>query len=427
MKKPRQDQVKFLDDSDGFRRSVISKVGFCLGAIVLLAAGPRNLISPGNPITMIRAILLGVALLTIPILIRRNFKTQFCGILLIFLVSSIAVNGGFTNAGMAAPVTVLFVLTPILGFFCLGNIGSRAALLFSFTGIAILLAAEKYSYTEPLNSPDKYTLYKSFIYACAIVSSYAIGAVYEHSRKKAELHLNELNTKAAHSFKMASLGEMSAGIAHEINNPLAIIAGKANLLSKHSQDPAKLLADIDSIQMACMRISKIVYGLKKFSRSSEITDFSYISLSTIANEAVTLTEAKTKSSNIFVTLETNTEAKIFCNEVEIEQVLINLIQNAADAVSTCQEKWIRIALNEDSRFVSLQIMDSGSGISKEVQDKIFVPFFTTKATGQGTGLGLSISKGILDEHNATIELLPQSSNTCFEIKFPKVESKKTAA
>ena len=110
---------------------------------------------------------------------------------------------------------------------------------------------------------------------------------------------------------------------------------------------------------------------------------------------------------------------VFCDEVEIEQVFINLLNNAIDAVKDRPEKWVKISVFEDGNYVVIRTTDSGPGIPGNVRDKLFEPFFTTKSTGEGTGLGLSITKGILDEHNATITVVDESPNTCFEIKFPK--------
>lgn len=234
--------------------------------------------------------------------------------------------------------------------------------------------------------------------------------------------LESERTKAIHSAKLSSLGEMSAGIAHEINNPLAIIEGNLEMLSKYINNPQKLTAKIESMQNACKRINKIVNGLKKFSRSGDSAIFEPHSLSSILREALILVGVKAKSFNTNISSEVDTEAKISCDSLQIEQVLINLISNAIDAVKDRSERWVKISIFEDGKFVVLQITDSGSGLTSEVKDKIFNPFFTTKKIGEGTGLGLSISKGILDDHHASISLDETCQNTCFEVRFYKIEN-----
>lgn len=221
--------------------------------------------------------------------------------------------------------------------------------------------------------------------------------------------------------KLASLGEMSAGIAHEINNPLAIILGSVGLLTKFAAQPEKLAAKIESIQKAAERIARIVRGLKKFSRSSDKGLYKNHALSKIVQEALVLTAAKSKQFDTPISCEIKTEALIYCDDVEIEQVLINLIHNAVDAVKNQNEKWVKIQVFEKDEQLVLQVADSGPGIPENIRSKLFEPFFTTKKVNEGTGLGLSISKGILDEHRASISILPTRPNTCFQLCFEKVE------
>lgn len=228
-------------------------------------------------------------------------------------------------------------------------------------------------------------------------------------------------SKAIQNSKLASLGEMSAGIAHEINNPLAIISGNISLIPILKNDPLMFEASLSSIEKATDRIVKIVGALKKFSRSDAKSVHSLHSVSEIIKEAMILTNAKSMRNHTKIDFESTSEGHILCNEIEIEQVLINLINNAIDAVKLVHEKWIKIILYDDNNSVVIQLKDSGHGISEHVQKKLFDPFFTTKPIGEGTGLGLSIVKGILDDHNATIEFLPNEKNTCFEIRFQKSE------
>lgn len=225
--------------------------------------------------------------------------------------------------------------------------------------------------------------------------------------------------KALQSAKLASLGEMSAGIAHEINNPLAIISGMTWILPNFMNDPVQFQKKVDTINRATERISKIVGGLRKFSRSSDKSDKKPHLLLNIIKEAVTLTSTKSIRHSTPVFLEDKTQGPVLCDEIEIEQVLVNLINNSIDAIKDLEERWVKIELNEINSDVVLRITDSGPGIPLEVQKKLFEPFFTTKIVGEGTGLGLSIVKGILDDHKASIELLQDTPHTCFEIKFTK--------
>jgi len=235
--------------------------------------------------------------------------------------------------------------------------------------------------------------------------------------------IKQAEKQLVHSSKMASLGEISAGIAHEINNPLAIISGSINLLTKYIDQPEKFASSVSSINKSCQRIAKIVMSLRKFSRSDVKADMTLCPLSNIVTESIALSEFKAVENSIKILCDISSNAQINCCEVEIEQVVINLINNAIDAIKVQSEKWIKIIVFQEEQFLILRIIDSGCGLPESVLDKLFDPFFTTKKVGEGTGLGLSLSKGILDEHGASISIVPHMSNTCFEVRFPLPENK----
>ena len=240
------------------------------------------------------------------------------------------------------------------------------------------------------------------------------------ARKKAEILYEQERRKSTQNAKLASLGQLSAGVAHEINNPLAIIKGSVTLIPKFLNNPDKLNSKIDSIVKSCERISNITKSLQKFSRSSSGRNFKQRSLAKILIEALSLTKLQTNRLNVRIDKNITTDAEINCNDLEIEQVVINLINNAIFEIKNRDEKWIKVDLQEESDQLILSITDSGPGIPADLKEKLFDPFFTTKATGEGTGLGLSITKGILDEHGATITLDEKSANTRFVIAFPRI-------
>jgi PAS domain S-box-containing protein len=244
------------------------------------------------------------------------------------------------------------------------------------------------------------------------------------AQKESEIENRKLLLRLSQSSKLESLGQITAGVTHEINNPLAIISGTIDLMSKISNDPDKLSQKILIVKNACQRIVRIVDGLRKFSRANEAKKFKPVSISQIANEVLSLSETRAKQNQISLSCTVETDALINCDEVSIGQVLLNLFNNGIDAASTNQEKWVKIVLNEDKNDVVLHVIDSGQGIPKYVSDKMFDPFFTTKSVGMGTGLGLSISKGIIQDHSGTIEYLVEATNTCFEIRLPKADLSK---
>ena len=252
--------------------------------------------------------------------------------------------------------------------------------------------------------------------------AYVIGIsndITEELKIKASLEVER--TKSFRNAKLASLGEMSAGVAHEINNPLTIITSSASQLERLIRDPEKFSAKVEMIKKASHRISRIVQGLKKFSRSDIKSNQQVYVLHNIVSDSLILIEARAKEHSISIFAEAVSPLQIFCDEIETEQVIVNLINNSIDAIKNLNEKWIKISINEEDSSVVLKIEDSGPGIPKEVREKVFEPFFTTKNMGEGTGLGLSITKGILDDHDASISILENTPNTCFEIRYPKLK------
>lgn len=231
--------------------------------------------------------------------------------------------------------------------------------------------------------------------------------------------LEEERAKSNRNARLASLGELSAGVAHEINNPLAIIDGNARLLANWAGDAAAFSAGIRSILNACSRISRTVASLKKFARVSDPTPRGEHSIRSVIEDTLGLIEARVKSSCARFHLELNAEAQVLCDRHQIEQVLINLINNAADAIEADPDKWIKISADETDGAVVVRVSNSGPTISREIQEKLFTPFFTTKEVGEGTGLGLSISKGIVEDHGGSIAFVNDFPQTCFEIRLPK--------
>jgi len=223
--------------------------------------------------------------------------------------------------------------------------------------------------------------------------------------------------------KLSTLGEMAAGVAHEINNPLGIIIGKIEILEKRlgqSQvDSDKVIHDFGKIKQVVQRIARIVSSLRSYARNAENDPFIPSRLDDIVNETIQLCGANLTIHNINIRVTGDENIVFEARAVQISQVLVNLINNSFDAIQKLPEKWIEICLErvDDKRF-TISVVDSGHGISKDVADKIMQPFFTTKETGKGSGLGLSVSKSLVEEHNGTLVFDRSSPRTKFVIELP---------
>lgn len=239
------------------------------------------------------------------------------------------------------------------------------------------------------------------------------------ARKTAEIKYEEERQKSLHAAKMVSLGELAASMAHDINNPLGVILGYADLLIQTNAVAPSHVKKVESIKKASARIQHIVQSLRKYSRTDSEKKFENCNLQLVIEEAIELARPRLKNESVEVRLQNSVIGEIFCNHIEIEQVLLNLINNSIDAVSRLDDKWIAIETIAEPDKYCVSITDSGLGIASELQYRIFEPFFTTKTADRGTGLGLSIIVGILEEHDAQIDYLLNNGHTCFKLSFNK--------
>jgi PAS domain S-box-containing protein len=233
-----------------------------------------------------------------------------------------------------------------------------------------------------------------------------------------------LEQKLTSSTRLAGLGQMAGGVAHEINTPLGLI----NLLSQQlleqqengTLDPSNLKKSLTVINETVDRISKIIQGLKMFSRDGSQDSFSKLSVDHVVESSLALCSEKLKSKKIDLQLDMTPQPLYFRGkEVEVSQVFYNLLNNAYDAVESMEKPWIKIESKDLGDLIQLSVSDSGAGIPADIRTRIMEPFFTTKPIGQGTGIGLSVSKGIIEMHGGQLKLDNSADNTCFVMTLPK--------
>lgn len=237
---------------------------------------------------------------------------------------------------------------------------------------------------------------------------------------------NELALQSA--AKMAALGELSSGLAHEINNPLSVISAQVTQLQKSlekqiapSFEKNKFETGLQRIYKTVFRISEIVKGLRQIARNDTSDPTEVLEIKDIINDTISICEAKCRNQGIEIkNLLPNDPVRIECHPAQISQVILNLLNNSIYAVSSLAEKWIEISMTKTVDRFYLKFKDSGFGIEQAVVDKIMTPFFTTKPTGKGTGLGLSISKTIIEQHSGKFYYDCNDAHTTFVIELPVV-------
>lgn len=239
------------------------------------------------------------------------------------------------------------------------------------------------------------------------------------------------NAKLYQSARLASLGEMSGGLAHEINNPLAIILATNELiirkLVQKRFDEGEMLANLKVIEINSTRIQKIVNGMFLISNSHHGLKMHNVLVQDMIEETINLfCREKFRRNLIPLKMEFRTDKTITCQSSQISEVILNLMNNAFDAVMKLETKWVELEVWDDSDFLTIAITDSGSGIPGKTVEKMMQPFFTTKDVGAGTGLGLCISKGVVESHHGIFEYDSNHPNTRFLIKLP-LHAKQTTA
>jgi|GEM_PF-1666664 len=241
--------------------------------------------------------------------------------------------------------------------------------------------------------------------------------------RETERRLIDQQASLAAASRLTAIGEMAAGIAHEINNPLAIIMGKVHNLKKQVSvldrtEAVSFEKNITKIEDTILRIKKIIQGLRSFARDSSHEPMSDVTVQTILDDTLALCSEKMSSRGIHLVLQTQ-PAMLKCRPWQISQILVNLLSNAIDALEGRPDGEIEIRTEVSGNKLQIRIYDNGTGIPKEIRNKILDPFFTTKEVGKGTGLGLSISTGLAKAHEGKLYLdEKEASRTCFVLELP---------
>lgn len=248
-------------------------------------------------------------------------------------------------------------------------------------------------------------------------------------KKQRENLLAEQEKMIMTSSRLASLGEMAAGIAHEINNPLTIISGylsvlRKNLSQKGLEQDTEIIRRVDSIDSTVLRIAKIIKGLRTYSRESHDGDLEVVNIDLIIDDTLAICQEKFKNDEISLLTHIEPQLQVRCRPYQISQVILNLLNNAYDAVTDAASsratvsRHVVVEARRVSDGVEISVSDSGPGVPMDLREKIMQPFFTTKEVGKGIGLGLSISTGIILSHGGKFYLDSTSASTKFVIWLP---------
>jgi PAS domain S-box-containing protein len=249
--------------------------------------------------------------------------------------------------------------------------------------------------------------------------------------RQAERRNLEMSHRLATSAKFAALGEMAGGIAHEINTPLAIIQGLADeLLDLAESGELDLDATIrvnQKISSTVARVARIISGLRAFARDGARDAPCAVPLRTLVGDTLGLCGENLRVRGIALRVEGGDSADVIvsCRSTQIVQILLNLLNNARDAVADVASPSITLQMDSDATHAELRVVDSGTGIPAALRERIMEPFFTTKPVGRGTGIGLSIARSLAEDNGGTLTLA-DGPPTCFVLRLPRLSPRTEA-
>jgi C4-dicarboxylate-specific signal transduction histidine kinase len=226
--------------------------------------------------------------------------------------------------------------------------------------------------------------------------------------ERREHELREKQEQLVQAGKLATLGELTTGVAHELNNPLnnigLFVGNIIDRIRVGEQDSERIVDDLERVVEQVQKATEIITHLRTFGRAAPIT-LEPVPVQAVIDRALSLVHEQLRLRLISVSLDFLSESPLVLgNPIQLEQVFINLLTNSRDALEHAERKEIHIACTVLDAFVCITFRDTGPGIPPGLEQRIFDPFFTTKEVGSGTGLGLSITYGIVQEHGGTISV-----------------------
>jgi signal transduction histidine kinase len=252
----------------------------------------------------------------------------------------------------------------------------------------------------------------------------SIAAQVDDERRMRE-ELQSLQQQVIRQERLAAIGVLVSGVAHELNNPLQAILGFAELLQMQKDMPEQARADLTLIQKESTRASAIIRNLSRFGR--QMSEMSPVRLRDVVASVMELRQRKLEESNIAVEVEDNSRALVMAIFTELQQVLLNFAINAEQAIvhSNVERRQVTIRTGDRDGWAWIELEDSGPGVPPEHEPKLFQPFYTTKPVGEGTGLGLSVSYDIIRSHNGRIGYRrAESGGAVFYFELPIVSKDK---
>lgn len=331
-----------------------------------------------------------------------------------------------TMTGLGGSTAIWYMIFPLYTSLFNNRNATVFATLYTAIGFSVGFLTEAYYhdyfYKIHTTYPRALSANLTFITITGIASHLFC---YHRQREKMERRIAEQQAMVIHASKMITVGEMAGSIAHEINTPLNAISMLAQSmeekLAKRSIEPALVRKNLLKIAEIVHKVSRTTSALLNYSRMKNPRGAQATDIHEILEDIKFLCEQQLAKRGIKLEYHSELPADTLftCRVNEVVQILVVLINNASDAIAELSEKWIRLKAYSFDNQVVFEIQDSGSGIPRHVAEKMFSPYFTTKAAGKGTGLGLSVAAQLARSHGGELSYIPENTNTTFRLLIPQ--------
>jgi C4-dicarboxylate-specific signal transduction histidine kinase len=410
---------------DALKKRVRLTNALCLfAALVLYASVPFDWLASSPRWMLVEDVVAGSAFLSVPLLSRRGHLLATR--VLALLAGNVLVFKNGVFLGRDSGASLVFIALAAVPF-ALFDLRERRPLVASVFAPVIAFALveagvfERFASPPPGYSPTAFRIYSGAVTLSILLFCLAQIAL---ANARAERELRDSRETSVHTAKLAALGEMSGNIAHEVNNPLAAMLLRTQMLIKRAEDgtlsPDVLIKNARDIEKTGQRIAKIVESLRTFARDAAADPMRPEPVAHIVRDTIELCSERFRQHGIALETDPIDEGlKALCRSVQVSQILLNLLSNAHDAVEHRPERWVRISAEARADEVRIVVTDSGEGIPPDVRERMMEPFFTTKEVGKGTGLGLSVSKGLAEAHGGRLECDALSQRTRFVLTLPR--------
>jgi signal transduction histidine kinase len=340
-----------------------------------------------------------------------------------FMYRQEIVFSGTTNWFSTAIIMSIFVVDLKWGFFNFILLLSSIIIAHYFYASKGLMLPEYWKYPSWVKNVQSDQI-------LALIFNTVITSIFLYTKKKADQELisshETIRFQQETLFKksrMAELGEVSGGIAHEINNPMTIIRANAQKIKRSIIDNQftedEIISRIEKIEITCSRITKVIDGLRNYSRDAASDPIELMDLEKLFFDIKEIFKEKMHHKEINFNIESNQLSPFAYGRYgQTFQVLVNLINNACDAIDKLDNKSISLICQVKEKETLIEVIDSGKGIPPEMEEKVFQPFFTTKPLGKGTGLGLSISYSLMEAQKGKLYFDRSHKDSRFVLALP---------